>query len=61
MTNLESLVLQDSLDGSIFAIGSQLCLEHHAEGAVAHDFALRVLHFSGLARNSILYFFPDNV
>ena len=60
-TNLESLVLQDSLDGSILTIGSQLCLEYYSERTITHNLALRVLHFSELARNSILYFFPNNL
>jgi hypothetical protein len=60
-TNLESLVLQDSLDGSVLTIGSQLRLEHYTERAVAHNLALRVLHFPVFASNSILHFFPNDI
>jgi len=49
---LETLVLEHTLDGSILTRRRQLGLEDHAEGAVSHDLALRVLHlfcFSGKA------------
>jgi hypothetical protein len=48
-TNLEPLVLQNSLDGSIFTTGGQLGLKDNTKGAIPNDLALGVLHVSGLA------------
>jgi hypothetical protein len=56
-TNLEPLILQHSLDGSILTTGRHLCLEHNAEGAISNDFALGILHFLGLAGQAILNLF----
>lgn len=56
-TNLEPLILQHSLDGSILTTGRHLCLEHNAEGAISNDFALGILHFPGLAGQAILNLF----
>jgi hypothetical protein len=57
MTNLEALVLENPLDGGIFATGGHLCLEHNTEGAISDYLALSVLHLLGLPRESILDFF----
>lgn len=56
-TNLEALVLENPLDGGIFATRGHLCLEHNTEGAVSDYLALSVLHLLGLPRESILDFF----
>ena len=56
-TYLETLVLQNSLDGRIFSAGRELGLEHNTERAVADDFALCVLQFPRLSRQSILDLF----
>lgn len=61
MVYLEALVLQHTLDGSVLTRGRQLRLEHNTEGAVADDLALRVLHISRLAGNTILHFFTDDL
>ena len=58
---LESLVLQDSLDGRILAIGRDLRLEYHSEGAIAYDLALGVLHLPRLASEAILNLLPDDL
>jgi hypothetical protein len=57
---LESLVLEDTLDGSIFARRGQLGLEDNTERTVAYDLALRVLQVSGFACDAVLYFLADN-
>ena len=53
---LETLVLQYPLDGCILAVWSEFSLEHHPKGSIAHDLALCILHFLGLASHAILYF-----
>lgn len=62
---LETLVLQYPLDGCVLAVWSEFGLEHHPKGSIAHDLALCILHFLGLASQAILYFlayyFCDNV
>ena len=58
---LESLVLEDSLDGSVLAAGSHLGLEHHTEGAIADDLTLRVGDLLGLAGQSILDLFANDL
>jgi hypothetical protein len=59
-TDLEALVLQHSLDRSIFSARRELGLKDHAEGAIADNLALRVgqiLIFTSLA---VLDLFADN-
>lgn len=51
---LEPLILEDSLDGSIFPARSHLSLKHNTEGAIAHDLALSVGDLLGFAGHSIL-------
>lgn len=58
---LESLVLENTLDSSVFPRGRELRLEDHAKRSVAHDLALRVLYFSLLTCNSILYLLTDDL
>lgn len=55
--HLESLVLQDSLDGSIFTAWRQLGLEDDAKGAIANNLALSVGQISVLASHAVLYLF----
>jgi hypothetical protein len=55
---LETLVLQDSFDGSVLAAGRQLGLEDDAKRAVADDLALRIGNVSGLASDSVLDSLP---
>lgn len=59
-TDLESLVLKNTLDGSVFTGWGELGLENDPEGAVADDFTLSVLHFLGFTRKTILDFLPNN-
>jgi hypothetical protein len=58
---LEALVLQDALDGGVFAAGRQLGLEDDAKGAISDDFALSVGEISGLSCDAILHLFPDDL
>ena len=58
---LESLILKNSLDGSILAAGSHLGLEYHTEGAIANNLALRVSNLLGLTGQSILDLFADDL
>lgn len=60
-TDLEALVLEYPFDGSVLAGGRQLGLKHDAEGAVADNLALRVLHISGLSCKAILNLLADNL
>jgi hypothetical protein len=57
---LEAFVLQDSLDGRIFAARRELRLENHAEGAVSDNLALCVSEISSLSSASVLDFFADD-
>jgi hypothetical protein len=57
---LESLVLQDTLDGSIFSAGRELGLEDDPEGAIAHNLALSVLDLSLFTSQSILDFLSND-
>ncbi len=59
-SDLEALVLEHTFDRSILAGGRQLRLKHNAEGAVADNLALRVLHVSCLAGNTILHFLAND-
>ena len=61
LTYLETLVLEDALDGSIFAAGRQLGLENDSERAIADDLALSVLDIAGLAGQAILDLFADDL
>lgn len=61
VTNLETLVLKDSLDGRVFAAGRELGLKDNAEGPVADDLALGVLHLPLFASQPILHFLPDDL
>lgn len=51
---LEPLVLQHTLDSSIFTRRRELSLENHSEGTISHDLALGVLHIASLPSHSIL-------
>lgn len=57
---LESLILQDALDGSIFVRRSELGLENYTKGAISDNLALCVLKFSRLAGDSILDLLLDD-
>lgn len=57
---LESLILKNTLDGSIFTGRRKFRLEDDAERTVTNDFALGVLHFLGFTRQTILDFFANN-
>lgn len=52
--DLEALILQDPLDGSVFTARRQLGLEDDSERAVADDLALGVLHFLCFSGQAIL-------
>lgn len=58
---LEPLILEDSLDGSIFPARSHLGLKHHTEGAIAHNLALGVGDLLRFAGQSILDLLPDDL
>lgn len=60
-TYLEALVLQNPLDGCILSVWRKLCLEYNTKGAVSHDLALCILHFSCFASQSILDLFANNL
>lgn len=57
--HLESLVLQNALDGSILARRGELCLEDNPEGSVANNLALCVLHISSQSGDAVLDFLAD--
>jgi hypothetical protein len=57
--DLETLVLEHTLDGSIFAAGGQLGLEDNTEGTVADNLALGVLHLFCLSGQAILDLFAN--
>lgn len=59
-TVLESLVLQDALDGSIFSRRRQLRLEDDTKRAVSNDFTLRVLQVPSFSSDAILNLFTDH-
>ena len=61
MPYLESLVLEDSLDGSILAAGSHLGLEHDTEGAIADNLTLCVGDLFGFTGQSILDLLLDDL
>jgi hypothetical protein len=57
--DLEALVLENTLDGGIFAAGRQLGLENDTEGTVADNLALGVLHLFRLSGQTILDLFAN--
>ncbi len=60
-TNLETLILQNSLDRCVLAIWGKLCLEDHTKGTIAYNLALRILHFLGFASEAILDFLTNDL
>jgi hypothetical protein len=60
-TNLETLVLQDSLDRGILPIWGKLGLKDHPKRAISDNLALRVLHFLGFASEAILDFLTNDL
>lgn len=60
-TYFKPLVLQHSLDGSIFAAWGHFRLKHDTERAISHDLALGVLHFLGFASQAILDLFTNDL
>lgn len=58
---LEPLILQDSLDGSIFPARSHLGLKHNTERTIAHNLALSVGDLLGFAGESILDLLADDL
>lgn len=61
MAHLESFILQDALDGRIFARRRKLGLEDDTEGSVAHDLALCILHVPSLSSDAILDLFANDL
>jgi hypothetical protein len=59
-TNLEALVLEHSLDRSIFSARGELGLEDYTKGAVSDDLALRISKVLVLARLAVLDLFADD-
>ena len=57
---LETLVLQDSLNSCVLSIWRELGLEYYTERPVSNNLALGILHFFGLASQTILYFLADD-
>lgn len=55
LTNLESFVLQYSLDCSIFSAWRQFRLEYYSERAVANNLALSILQVARLSCETILH------
>ena len=60
-SHLEPLVLENTLDGRILAIWSELGLKYNAEGSVSHDLALCVLHLFGFTSNPVLDFLSNHL
>ena len=60
ITDLEPLVLEHTLYGSVFARWGKLRLEDHTKGAISDNFALCVLKFSRLAGDSVLDLLLDD-
>jgi hypothetical protein len=58
---LEAFILEHTLDGRVFAAWGELGLKDDAEGAIAHDLALGVLHFTSLASKAILDLLADDL
>jgi len=60
-TDLEALVLENSLDCSVFSAGGQFGLEDNAEGAISDNLALRVGQVFVFASLAVLDFLPDDL
>lgn len=58
---LESLVLENTLDGSILSRWRQLGLENNAKGAVSDNLALSILQVPSLTGHSILDLLADHL
>lgn len=58
--HLESLVLEDTLDGGIFVGRGQLGLEDDTKGTISDNLALSVLQILRLASFAILNLLPDD-
>jgi len=58
---LKPLVLKDLLDGSIFVVADQLCLEDDTEGTVSNDFAVGVGKLLRLSRLAFVRHDLDNL
>ena len=58
---LETLILKDTLDSCILAVGSKLGLEDYTKRAISHDLTLRVLHLLRLASQAVLHFFTNDL
>jgi hypothetical protein len=61
LTILEPLVLENSLDGSVFSRRGQLGLENNSERPITNNLALCVLQVLGFAGNPILHFLADHL
>lgn len=59
--DLETLVLKNALDGSIFARRRELGLEDNSKRTVAHNLALGILHLLGLTCQAILDLLTNNL
>jgi hypothetical protein len=59
-TDLEAFVLQDALDGGVFATWRQLGLEDDTERAVSYNLALCVRQVFVLARLAVLDLLADD-
>lgn len=60
-SDLETFVLEDSLDCGVLTTRREFGLENNAKGAIANYLALRVLHLSSLACQSILDLFANHL
>lgn len=60
-TYLESFILKDTFDGSVFTTWRQLRLEDDTERSVAHDLALCVLHLPRLPGEPVLHLLTNHV
>jgi len=58
--HLEALVLENALDGSVFAAGRQLRLEDDAERTVSHNLALCVREVLVVAGHAVLHLLADD-
>lgn len=58
--DLESLVLENPLDGCILIRGREFCLKDDTERSVSHNLALRVLEIPRLAGDSVLNLLADD-
>lgn len=60
-THLEPLVLQDTLDGSIFSRGRKLGLKDNTKGAIADNLALGVLQVPRLPCDAVLHLLTNDL